>query len=100
MKPICVKIFLFFLVLIAASVHADIIVDNLNQPTQGYFGPIGDDSTTNDFLIGQEFTLPSATAPYQINQITLLLSATSGGGNITISVWNAGPDNNPTNEIV
>src|SRR5437879_1647406 len=96
----CVKAFLFFLILFpAAWVRADVIVDNLQQPTENYSGPIGDSSTTNGFLIGQEFTLPPGATPYHLNQITLLLSATGGGANITVSVWNVGPDNNPTNEI-
>lgn len=100
MKFMHVKTFLFCFILITSLLaRADVIVDNLNQPTQGYFGPIGNDSTTNDFLIGQEFTFPPSAAPYQLNQITLLLTATGGGANITVSVWDAGSDNNPTNEI-
>jgi hypothetical protein len=100
MKEICVEPLLCCLILTAAvAVRGDVIVNNLNQPTQNYFGPIGDDSTTNDFLIGQEFTLPPGATPYQLNQITLLLSATGGGANITASVWQVGPDNNPTNEV-
>lgn len=100
MKNICVEPLLCFLILTAAAaVRADVIVNNLNQPTQNYFGPIGGDSTTNDFLVGQEFSLPPGATPYQLNQITLLLSATGGGANINASVWRAGLDNNPTNEI-
>ncbi len=84
---------------VAASLQADVIVNNLSQPTDNYFGPIGDNSNTNDFLIGQEFTLPAEATPYQLDQITLLLNATAGGANIAVSVWQVGPDNNPTNEI-
>src|SRR5579859_1681510 len=100
MKVTRAKALLFFLMLISATVlHADVIVDNLLQPTQDYSGPIGDSSTTNGFLIGQEFTLPPGATPFRLTQITLLLTATGGGANITVSVWNVGPDNNPTNEI-
>jgi hypothetical protein len=100
MKLLRVKtLLLAFALLTAACIRADVIVDNLNQPTDNYFGPMGDDSNTNDFLIGQEFTLPSGPTSYQLNQVNLLLSATGGGGNITVSIWKVGPDNNPTNEI-
>lgn len=100
MKETGVKPLLCLFILTATvTVRADVIVNNLNQPTQSYLGPIGDDSTTNDFLIGQEFTLPPGVTPYQLNQITLLLNPTGGGANITVSVWQAGPDNNPTNEV-
>lgn len=99
MKGACNTLLLFLVLIAAAAARADIIVDNLGQSTDNYFGPIGDDSTSNDFLIGQEFTMPSGAAPYQLTQITLLLSPTGGGGNITVSLWNVGPDNNPTNEI-
>jgi hypothetical protein len=95
-----VKIFLFFLLMAAsAMVRADVIVDNLEQPTQDFYGPIGDDSTTNDFLIGQEFTLPSSLTPYHLDKITLLLSATGGGGNITVSIWSVDSNDNPTNKL-
>lgn len=83
----------------AMPARAETIVDNLSQPTKGYFGPIGDDSTTNDFFIGQEFALPAGATPYQLNRVTLLLSPTGGGANITVSVWHVGPDDNPTNKI-
>lgn len=100
MKRFRVCILLTCLLGIAAMPgRAETIVDNLGQPTQNYAGPIGDDSNTNDFLLAQEFMLPAGAVPYQLNQITLLLTATGGGANITVSVWNAGPDNNPTNEI-
>lgn len=87
--------------MLAASVSAqtETMVENLDQPTQNYAGPIGDDSNNNDFLIGQEFTLPPGPNPYQLNDISLLLSATGGGANITVSIWTVGPDNNPANEI-
>jgi hypothetical protein len=100
MKAMHVKSLLVFVMLAAgAFARADVIVDNLGQPTQNYFGPIGDDSNKNDFLIGQEFTLPPGASPYQLNDITLSLSATGGGANITVSVWTAGTDNNPASEI-
>lgn len=100
MKVKFIKTWLFLLALmVTISLHAGVIVNNLNQPTQDYFGPIGDDSNTNDFLIGQEFTLPASATPYRLDQITLLLTATGGGANITVSIWQVGSDNNPTNEI-
>ena len=100
MKSISVKALLSVVVLaVGALVHADVIVDNLNQPTANYFGPIGDDSNSNDFLVGQEITLPAGANPYQLNEITLLLSATGGGANITVSVWSVDSDNNPSSEI-
>ncbi|MDE3066039.1 MAG: hypothetical protein KGJ60_00665 [Verrucomicrobiota bacterium] len=83
----------------AAAVRADVLVDNLTQPTEGYYGPIGSDANTNDFLVAQEFTVPSGLTPYRLDKVTLSLSPTSGGGNITVSIWNVGPDINPTNEI-
>ena len=100
MNVVRVEFFLCLSILTTtAVVRADVIVDNLNQPTEYYFGPIGGDSTTNDFLVGQEFSLPPGATPYQLNHITLLFSTTGGGANITVSVWQAGPDNDPTNEI-
>jgi hypothetical protein len=89
----------FIIIASVFRVGADVIVNNLNQPTEDYFGPIGSDSNTNDFLIGQEFTLPAGPNPFQLKEITLLLNAVSGGANITVSVWTAGSDNNPSNEI-
>jgi uncharacterized protein YlzI (FlbEa/FlbD family) len=91
------RVLSLFTLFVAMSACADVIVDNLNQITANYFGSIGTDSNTNDFLIGQEFALPSGT--YKLDKITLLLNPTNGNGNITASIWNAGPDNNPTNEI-
>lgn len=38
---------------------------NLAQPTSGWDGPIGTDANRNDFLIGQEFTLPGGN--YELN---------------------------------
>lgn len=99
MKSVCVHFVLFVTTLATAFIRADDIVDNLGQPTQNYAGPIGGDSSANDFLIGQEFTLPAGANPYQLNDITLLLSPTGGGANITVSVWSVGPDNNPSNKI-
>jgi hypothetical protein len=102
MKPTSFKAFLefvFFAFATAVSLRAAVIVDNLSQPTANYFGPIGSDSNKNDFLIGQEFTFPAGPNPFQLNGITLLLTATGGGANITVSLWRPGPDNNPSNEV-
>lgn len=100
MKSLCVKALpLCAMVCAVAVAHADVIVNNLTQPTKNYYGPIGSDWNSNDFLVGQEFTLPAGANPFQLTKITLLLSATGGGANITVSLWNAGPDNNPTNQI-
>ncbi len=90
---------LFTLFVVAMSAYADVIVDNLDQTTDGYYGPIGTDSNTNDFLIGQEFTLSAGNPAYTLDQITLLLNPINGNGNISVSVYSAGPDNNPTNPI-
>jgi hypothetical protein len=92
-------VFFLFLLMTVVSVRADVIVDNLNQPTQNYFGPIGSDSNSNDFLIGQEFALPAGPNPFQLNDVALLLNPIGGGANITVSIWSVGPDNNPSNEI-
>lgn len=81
------------------QLRADVMVDNLGQPTENYFGPIGSDSNTNDFEIAQEFTLPAAATPFQLNAISLLYYATGGGANLTVSIWGADSNNNPTNEI-
>src|SRR5580658_6496472 len=83
----------------AVSLRAAVIVDNLNQPTADYYGPIGSDSDNNDFLIGQEFTFPAGPNPFQLNRITLLLAATNGGANITVSIWGADTNNNPSSEV-
>ncbi|MGH7951869.1 MAG: choice-of-anchor R domain-containing protein, partial [Limisphaerales bacterium] len=74
-----------------------LVADNLEQPTAGWVGPIGTDANTNDFLIGQEFTLPAGN--YNLNKVTLLLNPIYGDGSVTVSLWHVGPDNNPTNEI-
>jgi hypothetical protein len=102
MKPTSFKAFLGFVFFVSAatvSLRAAVIVDNLSQPTADYFGPIGSDSNSSDFLIGQEFTLPAGPNPFQLNEITLLLTATNGGANITVSIWGPGADNNPSNEV-
>ena len=100
MKAQCLKISLLSLLLMKAfSLHAGVIVGNLNEPTANYFGPLGSDSNTNDFLVGQEFSLPPSATPYRLTNITLLLSATGGGANITASIWQVGPNNNPSNEL-
>ena len=74
-------------------------MDNLDQTLAGYFGPIGTDSTTNDFLIGQEFTLPTGNPFYTLNKITLLLDPENGSGDITVSIYGVDANNNPTNPI-
>lgn len=100
MKPTHVGVLTVFFTLIAATfVRAEVIVDNLNQPTSYYFGPIGSDSNNNDFLIGQEFSFPSGPNPFQLSEITLLLNATGAGAHITVSIWSVGPNNNPSNQI-
>jgi hypothetical protein len=97
---VCIKTVLSCFILIApVFVRADVIVDNLNQPTDNYFGPIGDGSNSNNFLIGQQFTLPSGPNPYQLSEVTLLLGATGGGANITVSIWSADSNNNPLAQI-
>src|SRR5579863_6850984 len=96
----CVRTFLGFLLLtVACLARADVIVDNMAERTAGYFGPIGDDSNTNDFLIGQEFTLPASTNFYELAEVSLLLQPTNGGGNITVSIWNTSSNNTPSAEI-
>jgi hypothetical protein len=100
MKILRIGVFISFVLLMAmAGVRADVIVDNLNQPTRGYFGPIGTDANTNDFLIGQQFILPNEPTPYLLNKITVLFSAIGGGASITLSIWRSDDSNNPTNEI-
>jgi hypothetical protein len=95
----CVRTFLGFLLLIAACLaRADVIVDNLADPTGEYFGPIGDDSTNSDFLIGQEFSLPAGTNLYELDEISLGLETTNGGS-ITVSIWNVGRNATPSTEI-
>jgi hypothetical protein len=100
MKVMHTKAILFLLGLIAAAaVRADVIVNNLDQLPYDYYGPIGTNSNSSDFLIGQEFTLPGGATPFHLDKITLLLRPNGISGNITVSVWNVGPGNNPTNEI-
>ncbi|HKI68153.1 MAG TPA: choice-of-anchor R domain-containing protein, partial [Verrucomicrobiae bacterium] len=71
--------------------------NNLDQTTAGYYGPIGTNANTNGFLIGQQFSLPAGN--YTLDKVTLLLDTINGGGGVTVSLWNVGSDNNPTNEI-
>src|SRR5580658_7992952 len=78
--------------------RADVIVDNLGQPTEDYLVPIGDNSNSTGFLIGQEFSFPPGTNRYQLNEVDLSLG-TYNNANITVSIWGVGPDNNPSNEI-
>lgn len=100
MKVFCTAAVGVLLVLFSeVFARADVIVDNLGEGTEGYFGPIGNDANTNDFLIGQEFTLPAGANLYQLDSIALLLSSTNGGGSITVSLWKADQNNNPSNEI-
>jgi len=72
-------------------------VDNLDQWPGPWDGPIGTDANSSDTLLGQVFTLP--TGNYAINKVTLLLTPVSGSANITVSIWNVGPNNLPTTEI-
>lgn len=100
MKFIRARVLLFFLLLgFAAWARADVIVDNLSQTTANYYGPIGNDANSSDFLIGQEFTFAPGPSPYQIDAITLLLAPGGSSGNITVSLWNVDGNNNPSNEI-
>jgi hypothetical protein len=101
MKVIYALVVSFLFTFAAATfARADVIVNNLTQPTGNYYGPIGDDSNSNDFLIAQEFTLPAGPCPYRLNQITLLLSTNNpNGGSVDVSIWNVDAFNNPTNEI-
>lgn len=93
---------LFWLLVVMATalpIRADVIVDNLTQPTRGYFGPIGNDASTNDFWIGQQFTVPNGPTPYALDKITLALGPQNGGASVTLSLWQSGPNDSPTNEI-
>lgn len=89
------------LLLIAnSSVRATDFVDNLAQPIRNYYGPIGDDWNHNDFLIGQEFTLPSSSNPYEITNVALLMvPVNGGGGNFTAGIWNVNALNDPGQEV-
>jgi hypothetical protein len=71
--------------------------ENLDQPNAYRDGPIGNANNHNNFLIGQEFTVPPGN--FTLNRLTLLLNPVNGSGNITVSLWNVGPDNNPTNQF-
>src|SRR5215469_1410143 len=96
----CVRAFLGCLLLsLCCLARADVIVNNLDEMTGGYFGPIGTDSNSTDFLIGQEFTLPASTNLYELDEVTLFLEPTNGGGNITVSIWTAGRNNTPSTQI-
>jgi hypothetical protein len=100
MKFIGARILSFFLILMVfASVRAAVMVDNTTNQTGGFFGPIGNDANTHDFLIGQEFTFPPGPNPYQLNEISLLLYSSNGVGNVSVSLWNVDENNNPSNEI-
>ena len=72
-------------------------VNNLDQWPGPWDGPIGNDANSSDSLLGQVFTLP--TGNYAINKVTLLLTPAFGSANITVSIWNVGPNNLPTNQI-
>ena len=72
-------------------------VDNLDQWPGPWDGPIGIDANPNDSLLGQVFTLPAGN--YAINKVTLLLNPVNGSANITVSLWNVGPNNLPTTQI-
>ena len=69
------------------------IVSNLKNAVWGYFG------ISTNFMIGQEFTLPSGGGHYVLNKVTLSLSPTNGGGNISVGIWNVGFTNNPSSQI-
>lgn len=100
MKPIRDCFFAALLVLVFTFfARADVIVNNTTNETYNYFGPIGDDADSEDFLIGQEFTLPAGTNVYQLDEISLLLGVQDGGGSITVSLWTVSTNNNPGNEI-
>ena len=94
------KIILFFLALSGAlSLRAEIIVDNSAEATAGYSVPIGTNNDASGCLAAQEFTLPDTLNPYLLNQISLWLNPTNGGGSVSVNLWNVGADGNPTNEI-
>jgi hypothetical protein len=93
------ELLFFFLLITTVCVRADVIVDNLDQPIDRYFGPIGDNANSNSFLIGQEFTLPASTNEYQMDEISLQLDPVNGGASITASIWGVGSSNNPSSEI-
>jgi hypothetical protein len=100
MKSKCVRTFLGFLLLMTAFfARADVIVDNENQPTANVAGPIGDDSNSSDFLIGQQFTVPAGTNLYELDEISLFLEPFGGGASITVSIWTNSPANTPSTEI-
>ncbi len=101
MKGLCFQSAVIFPVLLAAvSIHAEVIVDNLDQPVYDWGGPIGTDANNNDALLGQEFTLPAGNyASYLINKVTLRLSPLGGNPSVTVSIWNVDANNNPNNEI-
>lgn len=97
----CVRIFVGLLLLSTAVLaRADVIVNNVGEPTEGIVGLIGDDSNASDFLIGQQFSIPAGTNLYELDEISLLLESISGGGRITVSVWTNSPSNTPSTEIV
>jgi hypothetical protein len=70
------------------------IVSNLKKTVNGYFGPI-----STNFMIGQEFTLPLDGGHYVLNKVTLRLNPVNGDGNISVSIWSVGSDNNPSSQI-
>ena len=72
-------------------------VDNLDQWPGPVDGPIGNDANNSDSLLGQVFTLPAGN--YSINKVTLVLAPMNGSANITVSIWNVGPNNLPTTKI-
>ncbi len=96
--PVLVRLILATHMLVLPGVaRSDVIVNNLTQPTRNYYGPIGSDANSNDFRIGQEFLIPPGPNPYLLNEVTLLLISSSGGANITVSIWNTDANNNPFN---
>lgn len=100
MKVLCVNACLAISFVMAACLaRADLIVENVDQPIGAWYGPIGTDSNSSDFLIGQEITLPASTNLYELDEVSLLLKATNGGGNVTVSIWTVGRNNTPATEI-
>jgi hypothetical protein len=84
----------------AASVQGDVIVNNLNQPVYGWDGPIGTDANANDYLLAQEITLPAANyASYVINKVTLSLRPNGASAGVTVSIWGVDSNNNPGSQI-
>jgi hypothetical protein len=74
-----------------------LVAENLDQPATDWDGPIGSDSNMNDFLLAQQFSLP--TGNYALNKLTLALIPANGSGNVTVSIWSVGSDGNPSSQL-